>query len=232
MQLSGLLTICVWVMGGQVTAASLMSHCLAFTNVDDQGSLVYWEQATADCRYRLLCSRPHKQDQQAPLGNVCTPGMSWCGTGGLCDVIAPLALIWYCCEQAFRLGAQRIEQEVEGVNGTNYIAQDPSKEDGTFTLGSWGALKRKIIYKVWPGLREAARMVWGLLESKSGEPSPGCRTKEREWLLELGGRGKWRGPPERSCCHHLKVMVDFWSTNRKGIREINTQLYSPPTLSP
>ena len=118
-----------------------------------------------------------------------TPGRSWCGTGGLCDVIMPFALIWYCCEQAFRLGTQRIEQEIESVTSTNYIAQDPSKEDGTFILGSWGALKRKIIYKVWPGLRETARMVWGLLESKSEEPSSGWRTREREWLLELGGRG-------------------------------------------
>ena len=270
-------------MGGQVTAASLMSHCLASTNVDDQGWLIYWEQVTAVCRYRLLCYRPHQQNQQVPFGSVCTPGWrrqwhptpallpgkshgprslvgcspwgleesdttewlpfhfslscigegngnplqcsclenprdggpwwaavsgvaqswtrlkrlsssstpgsSWCGTGGLCDVIMPLALIWYYCEQAFRLGTQRIEQEVESVTSTNYIAQDPSKEDGTFILGSWGALKRKIIYKVWPGLRETARMVWGLLESKREEPSSGWRTKEREWLLELGGRG-------------------------------------------
>lgn len=181
-------------MGGQVTAASLMSHYLASTNIDGQGWLVYWEQATAVCRYRLLYSRPH---QQAPFGSVCTPGRSWCGTGGLCDVIIPLALIWYCCEQAFRLGIERIEQEVEGVTSTNYIAQDPSKEDGTFILGSRGALKRKIIYKVWPGLRETARMVWGFLESKSGEPSSSWRTKEREWLLGLGegkyGEGHLRG---------------------------------------
>ena len=61
-------------MGGQVTAASLMSHCLASTNVDGQGWLIYWEQVTAVCRYRLLCSRPHQQNQQAPFGSVCTPG--------------------------------------------------------------------------------------------------------------------------------------------------------------
>ena len=29
-----------------------------------------------------------------------------------------------------------MEQEVEGVNSTNYITQDPSKTDDTFTLGN------------------------------------------------------------------------------------------------
>lgn len=39
-----------------------------------------------------------------------------------CDVKMLFHLIWYHHEQMFKLGAQRIEQELEGVNRTNIVS--------------------------------------------------------------------------------------------------------------
>lgn len=105
-----------------MTAASLMSHCLASTNVLAAGADLFTESklqlsaGTDSCAPRLT-GRASRLDSGA-FTLLEGPDVERAVEAAPCDVLMLLPSIWHCSEQVFRLGTQRTKQEI-GVNSTN-----------------------------------------------------------------------------------------------------------------
>lgn len=101
-----------------MTVAPLMSHCLASISVPAAGADLFTESqlqlpaGTDPCS--CLSGRASRLvwAAWALLGG---PNVCQAVGAAQCDVKTLFPPIWYLNEEVFQLGAQRIEQEVEGV---------------------------------------------------------------------------------------------------------------------